>query len=83
MVLPGRAVLECRSSEQLQIVRAADLQNVNMAFAEELICHSHVLHHMLRYRWQLRVIHPTDSCAWLQSPCLMAFSIICSFHSIA
>jgi len=31
MVLPGRAVLGCRSSEQLQNVRAADLQNVNMA----------------------------------------------------
>ncbi len=42
MVLPGTAALECRSSEQLQNVRAADLQNVNMAFVEGLIWHSHV-----------------------------------------
>ena len=30
MVLHGRAVFECRLSEQLQNMRAADLQNVNV-----------------------------------------------------
>ena len=66
------AELCLRADLQGSCLRAADLQNVNV---EDLIWHSHVLHHML-CRWQLRVIHLIDSC-------VQAVYIICSVHSTA